>query len=118
MKVLVCGSRMFALDGDGRKMVRHRLDTLDPTHVVTGGANGPDEWAREWAVQTRIDHTVLYAKWEQYGRRAGVLRNNAMLDKNPDLVLAFWDGTSAGTAHTIEGARARHIPVEVIRETM
>ncbi len=119
-KVLVCGSRMFALDGDGKRIVRDRLDAIYEAadspdfHVVTGGANGPDEWAREWAVQGGIDHTVLYAQWEDYGKRAGIIRNVAMLNTNPGLVLAFWDGESKGTKHTIDEARKRGIEVEVV----
>jgi hypothetical protein len=37
-----------------------------------------------------------------------------MLDQNPGLVIAFWDGKSRGTAHTIGEARRRGIPVEVV----
>ncbi|TAL45507.1 MAG: hypothetical protein EPN91_02025 [Salinibacterium sp.] len=54
------------------------------------------------------------ADWETYGRRAGIVRNLAMLDTRPDLVIACWDGESKGTAHTMTEARKRGIPVEVI----
>jgi hypothetical protein len=37
-----------------------------------------------------------------------------MLDEKPDLVIAYWNGKSNGTAHTISEARKRGIPVEVI----
>lgn len=117
MNVLVCGSRMFALGDGGRETVRERLDEILKEHefrLITGGANGPDEWARQWAVDTEVDHLVLYARWEEHGKRAGILRNLRMLDEKPELVIAFWDGKSKGTAHTIEGARTRNIPVDVI----
>ena len=119
MKILVCGSRMFAIDSDyadGKSVVWSYLDGLAPDglHLVMGGARGPDDWAQEWATQARINHTVLYADWEKHGRRAGVIRNLVMLDMNPDLVLAFWDGESKGTKHTIDKARERGIPVEII----
>ena len=120
-KVLVCGSRMFALDGGGSKIVWNRLDALYEAaespdfHLVTGGANGPDEWAREWAVHSGVDHTVLYAQWDDYGKRAGIIRNIAMLNLNPALVVAFWDGESKGTKHTMDEAEKRGIPVEVVR---
>lgn len=109
----MCGSRLFA----SRKVVRRRLDDLplDDLLVIVGGAFGPDEFAREWAVQTGVDHLVRYSDWERYGKRAGYLRNSAMLDEGPDLVIAFWDGESRGTKHTIDEARSRGIRVEVIR---
>ncbi len=50
------------------------------------------------------------------GRRAGPERNIRMLDSTPDLVLAFWDGQSRGTRHTISEARRRNITVRVVTE--
>ena len=38
-----------------------------------------------------------------------------MLEQDPDLVIAFHVGNSPGTAHAIENASKREIPVEVIR---
>lgn len=122
MRVLVCGSRMFALDGDadGKSIVWERLSRLkdepQDVHLVLGGARGPDEWAREWAVGYCVDHTVMYAHWRAHGKKAGILRNIAMLDTKPDLVLAFWDGESTGTGHTIFEAHRRLIAVEITRD--
>jgi hypothetical protein len=65
-------------------------------------------WYWEWNVR------VFPADWERYKRRAGIIRNLEMLDQEPDLVIAFWDGKSRGTAHTIGEARRRGIPVEVV----
>ncbi len=39
-----------------------------------------------------------------------------MLESKPDLVLAFWDGQSRGTKHTITEARRRNIPVVLVTE--
>jgi basic membrane lipoprotein Med (substrate-binding protein (PBP1-ABC) superfamily) len=119
--VLVCGSRGFDIDGDARRIVWNRLDAIKTAprdlRIIVGGANGPDEFARKWAVETEINHTVIYAQWEDHGKRAGIIRNLAMLDEGPDLVLAFWDGTSKGTLHTITEAERRGIPVERVLDT-
>lgn len=53
------------------------------------------------------------ANWK-LGRRAGPIRNQLMLDQNPDKVIAFHDGRSRGTLHTITEARRRGISVEII----
>jgi hypothetical protein len=58
---------------------------------------------------------VFEADW-RLGRRAGPERNVRMLDTKPDLVLAFWDGQSRGTRHTISEARRRNITVRVVTE--
>lgn len=51
--------------------------------------------------------------WERFGKRAGIERNLQMLNEKPDRVIAFWDGVSPGTRHTITEARNRGIPVEI-----
>jgi hypothetical protein len=53
------------------------------------------------------------ADWKRHGKAAGPIRNLAMLDTKPDLVLAFQRDGSRGTQHTIDEARKRGIPVEV-----
>lgn len=114
VKVLVCGSRLFDME-NGQRRVRDRLGQLPrDVLIITGGAGGPDEFARRWAVDSSVDHLIRYADWQIYGKRAGIIRNLRMLDEQPDLVIAFWDGQSRGTKHTIEEARRRGIPVEVI----
>lgn len=121
MKVLVCGSRGWGIDlPDPRRPIWDRLNEVfehlaQSSRLITGGARGPDEFARQWAADSLVDHLVCYADWATHGKRAGILRNLRMLDEKPDLVLAFWDGTSRGTKHTIDEAHARGITVELHR---
>jgi hypothetical protein len=114
MKVLVCGSRGWESVWQVR-MVYSELDRIKPTEIISGGARGADRVAEVWAKSNSVPITVFTPDWEKYGRSAGILRNNQMLDTNPDLVLAFWDGLSKGTKHTIDEARRRDMRVEVIR---
>jgi hypothetical protein len=113
-KVLVCGSRGWESVSQVR-MVYAKLDAIGPTEIISGGARGADRVAEVWAKTNSVPITVFTPNWNKYGRRAGILRNNQMLDTNPDLVLAFWDGVSTGTKHTINEARKRGMKVEVIR---
>ena len=57
--------------------------------------------------------TRYLADWKRYGSGAGPIRNDKMLALKPDLVLAFWNGYSRGTLHTIKGARKLGIEVRV-----
>jgi len=84
------------------------------TTIVHGGASGADGLARKAARALHLNETAYPADWKRYGKRAGIVRNLEMLDLAPALVLAFWDGQSPGTRHTIEEARRRGIEVEVI----
>lgn len=115
MKVLVCGSR--SLDNRATHQAIHtRLAGLpEGSQVISGGAAGPDTFAMKAALDLRLDFRSFLPNWERDGKRAGILRNLRMLDEQPDLVLAAWDGESHGTKHTIEEARRRGIPVEMIQ---
>jgi ABC-type sugar transport system substrate-binding protein len=54
---------------------------------------------------------VFHADWDQFGKRAGYLRNEQMLNQHPTAVWAFWDGQSRGTLHTMREARKRKLPM-------
>lgn len=84
------------------------------TTVMHGGARGPDRLAGAYAESLGFEVEEYRADWKGLGKRAGIIRNLDMLDAGPELVIAFWDGESAGTKHTITEARKRGIPVEEI----
>jgi hypothetical protein len=70
-----------------------------------------------WAECNNVPVTEMPADWNKHGKRAGFIRNIEMLDMlNPveDIVIAFWDGESRGTMHTVDNARERGIPCFVI----
>lgn len=117
MKVLVCGSRSWA----DVEAIRERLRKLPRgTTIVHGAARGADQLAGTVAGQLGL--TMLAFPINDDDRlRAGstrlapIFRNLRMLDEpHIDLVLAFWDGTSSGTAQALHEARRRGIPVEIV----
>jgi hypothetical protein len=81
--------------------------------VVHGGAAGADRIAA--AIAESVDwRTELHrADWATYGKAAGPIRNQAMVDAGADLVLAFPIGASIGTRDCIRRAEAAGIPVRV-----
>ena len=72
--------------------------------VISGGAKGADTLGEKWADQNKITKRIFPADWEKYGKSAGMRRNKDIVD-NADIIAAFWDGKSRGTANTIERAR-------------
>lgn len=116
--VLVCGSR----DYPDRDRVFEVLDAykgrIGPEMlIISGGATGADEWARQWAVDRRVDHLILYAKWYLEGKPAGPIRNRRMARKKPRLVLAFSKDfdKSRGTRDMIKVAEKLDIKVKKFR---
>lgn len=112
---LVCGSRSWR----DRQRIRARLQHLPRgSRVIHGGARGADRLAGDVAHGLGFQVQEVPAVWRTgsgvFDRSAGIRRNLAMLDLQPDLVIAFWDGRSTGTAHMIEQAHRRGVTVDVI----
>ena len=57
---------------------------------------------------------VFYPQYAQYGRRAPLVRNRAIIQAC-EQVVAFWDGHSTGTAHAISVAKKLKVPVVVVK---
>src|SRR5262245_25689616 len=115
MKVLVCGSRSWR----AYETIYHWISGFPQgTEFIHGGAPGADSLAGRACREQGYSETPFPARWRSKNgtldRTAGFVRNLEMLDERPDLVGAFWDGESRGTAHTIEHAKKRGIKVEVI----
>lgn len=115
MIVLVTGDRDLA----DRAAVRARLERLPRDALVIHGAchlGGADALADEEARALGMRVKRFPADWGRYGRGAGPVRNQAMVDSRPDLCVAFVGalGKDSGTADCARRAEAVGIPVEVI----
>lgn len=116
MKVLCCGDREW----QAWPPIWTALRGLGPlTHVIHGDARGADKMCAHVAAKLGYTVTAYPADWSTLSKAAGPMRNQAMLDTNPDigLVLAFHDdlARSKGTADMVRRARAAGIPVNVVR---
>jgi cysteine synthase len=87
---------------------------LKPTCVIHGAASGADTLADEWAKGKGIYVSAYPANWKLYGKSAGPIRNQQMMDtEHPDLVVAFSGGR--GTAHMSRIARKAGVTVLEIK---
>lgn len=122
MRVLVCGGREFSdarmMDAILRLVDRHSHRYVPDTHGITaiihGAAQGADSLAAAWAENVGLSSygevLAFPADWARWGKRAGLLRNQQMIDEGkPDLVVAFPGGR--GTADMVNRARAAGIRV-------
>ena len=69
--------------------------------VISGGARGADQCGAQYAVVNGIQKKIFPAEWTKYGKRAGYIRNVDIIT-NCYICIAFWDGSSRGTAHDLE----------------
>jgi hypothetical protein len=107
-KIVICGSRSWTNE---EKIYRVLKEIRHPREIVHGGAQGADTLAGRVAMGLGFVVTEMPADWTKWGKAAGFKRNIAMLDLEPELVIAFWDGKSKGTRHTMQEAGLRGIPV-------
>ena len=110
-RVAVVGSRNYPNLDKVRAFVA--LTLTPDTIVISGGARGVDSVAAEAARARGLVVEEYLAEWRKYGKSAGFLRNTTIVDK-ADRVVAFWDAKSRGTLDTINKAKAKGIPVEII----
>ena len=106
MKVAVIGSRNLFVDD---------LSPYLPegvTEIVSGGARGIDTCAREYARSKGLKLTEFLPDYNTFGRGAPLRRNIEIIDY-ADTVVAFWDGSSRGTAFVIDNCKKRGKPVQV-----
>ena len=113
MRVLVCGGRNY----ENYSLVERRLSSLLPKlkMIIHGAATGADSPAQRFAEENEIPVIQFPARWDLYGRAAGPIRNQEMLEIGcPDLVMAFPGGR--GTAGMVRLARMANVKVEEIRD--
>jgi YspA, cpYpsA-related SLOG family len=111
LRVLICGGRDF---WDSRVIYEKLKALKNVTLVIDGGADGADLRGHIAAVRLGIPTKRFPANWEMYGKAAGAIRNQEMLDVGkPDLVLAFPTAKSVGTWDMIQRARKKGVEVRV-----
>lgn len=133
LRVLVCGSRRWTdrwiigtvLNG----FLEEAIINFGSLVVIEGCSGGADMFAHHFydgpcesptggshAGHQNVKHEHYPADWQRYGKRAGYIRNQRMLDEGkPQVVVAFRsEGKSPGTDMMVELARKAGIRTYVI----
>ena len=114
-RILICGGRDYADNSKFDQVMDSLLQHFDPCFcVIHGGARGADAMAAKWAEIIGRPTLSISANWNYYGKQAGHIRNQWMLDyAMPDLVIAFPGGV--GTANMVRIARNGKIDVYEVK---
>lgn len=114
MKLAVIGSRDF----DNYTLLKETLDKIISEHevttIVSRGARGADKLSELYAMEKGINIKVFPALWDKYGKQAGYKRNWLIVDYS-DKIVAFWDGKSKGTQHSLNIAEKMGKEVVLIK---
>lgn len=114
MKIIIAGGRDYS---DYKKLCSvcdNVMRNLKKVEIVSGVAKGADSLGERYAKEHDIPIKQFPADWAEYGKAAGYRRNSDMADY-ADALIAFWDGTSRGTHHMIDLAKANKLKIRIIR---
>ncbi len=115
IRITVCGSRNFIDEKFVNKYLSEFIQFLKKQFeneiniiIISGKAKGPDTFGENFAKNNNLQIEEFPADWDKHGKRAGYIRNKEMIDIS-NIVIAFYDGTSKGTAHSIKLAKDKGI---------
>ena len=101
MKVAIVGSRHFS-EPD---RVSDYVNALPQgASIITGSASGVDAAATKAARAKGIPVQVIPASFDELADAAKSAARNQRLIDACDVLVAFWDGSSKGTRHTVDRA--------------
>jgi hypothetical protein len=132
MKIAVVGSRNWK----DEMLIQHKIFEYfygNPIiyDFISGGANGVDKIAEKWIDYLNDEKYIIWRNpnaeylprqktkkiiflpdWDKYGKSAGYIRNKLIVEE-ADKIIAFWDGHSKGTKHTIDLAIEAKKPIDI-----
>lgn len=117
--ILVCGTRVspeksyaVAVVNELEHRIGFRTDAKSWCTIIHGACpNSADEYADTWAKANNIPVLSFPATSGNY------LQRNIEMVEQADELIAFFDGFSYGTAHTIARAVMKGIPIKIIPVT-
>jgi len=119
-KVIIAGGRYFndytllksSVD-EAIENIKSLLTGGVEIEIVSGGASGADALGEKYAGEHGYPVKKFPADWNTHGKAAGPIRNREMA-AYADILIAFWDGKSRGTANMISEAEKKNLVVKVI----
>lgn len=112
MKIAIIGSRDF----NDKSLLNQILEPYKSkiTYIISGGARGADTLGEEWANENGVKTQIFYANWDKHGKQAGFIRNVDIIE-SCDGCIAFWDGESKGTKHSLSLCEKLGKPVKIVK---
>ncbi len=114
MRLIIAGSREINNPSLIELFMLDFRKAQGPFELFCGMARGVDMTAYRIAERWDIPIHEYPAKWDDFGKAAGYLRNTEMAE-NADALLLVWDGYSKGSKHMLNIAIKKRVPMIVIQ---
>lgn len=119
LHILICGGRHFCdynmLKSTVLSHINSRGIPYQNIEIISGHCPGADALGEQFAKEHNATLKIFPARWKEYGRSAGPIRNKEMVDYisafENKVVIAFVSPNSKGTRNTIALARKASIDV-------
>lgn len=118
-KLIVAGSRSFdnygRMEKDLDRLLAVKVSEGEAIMIITGACpRGADALAARYAAARGFELREFPANWDRWKKLAGPIRNRHMAEFGHALV-AYWDGSSRGTADMIRQAEICGLRIVVRR---
>lgn len=109
----ICGSRSIK-----NLNLDFYLDKDNIGEIVSGGANGVDTLAEQWAKRNSIEFIAFLPQYDIYGGKYAPLKRDEDIVNYCDKLVCFWDGKSKGSLYTMNYAQkiGREVILHLIEE--
>lgn len=119
MKIAVVGSREFKNIQFIADIVSREFNLSTQDILISGGARGVDsiaegciDFLNKIRTVNPVQKIIFLPDWNKYGKSAGFRRNELIINE-AEKVIAFWDGKSKGTKHSIDLAIKSKKPIDI-----
>lgn len=117
-KIIVAGGRDFnnydLLENKLNFYLSNKNNQGYDITIISGRANGADYLGEKYAINKGYNIEYYPADWDKYGKSAGYKRNVQMANA-ADACVVFWDGKSKGSEHMINIAKAKNLPLKIVK---
>lgn len=115
-KIAVIGSRNYSDYEFFKKRLIYLISNIkeDITFVSGGAKSGADFLIKKYCLVEDYKLIEHLPDYERYSGRLAPLKRNSLIVDEADMMVAFWNGLSTGTAYTVKLAQKKNIPIRIV----
>jgi len=113
--IAVIGSRGFNDYNCFKERIKFFTQNIENYSFTSGGANGADKFISDYCKEFGYELTEHLPDYNKYSGKVAPIKRNHLIVEDADLLIAFWDGVSRGTAYTLKLADKKGIPIRIVK---